>query len=192
LQQALTAGNNITISNNVISATDTTYSAGTGIDITNNEISVEAPVDIVAGPGIVIDNPDGNTLRISTDSAYETVLWDGNGTALSTATLDESIYNFEYIRIDLFMGANNVQGQLVKTDASPSYISVGGVTTEASTYVTYVFACSINVTNSGKTLTVPQKGNGFAILTNKTVNYFQNNNMGTVRRIVGIHRIANN
>jgi hypothetical protein len=90
------------------------------------------------------------------------------------------------------MGANNVQGQLVKTDASPSYISVGGVTTEASTYVTYVFACSINVTSSGKTLTVPQKGNGFAILTNKTVNYFQNNNMGTVRRIVGIHRIANN
>lgn len=173
-------------------AAGSTYSAGEGIDITDDVISVEAPVDIVAGPGIVIDNPDGNTLRVSMDSAYETVLWDGNGTALSTATLDESIYNFEYIRIDLYMGTDNIQGKLVKTDASPSYISVGGVTTEASTYVTYVFACSINVTNSGKTLTVPQKGNGFAILTNKTVNYFQNNNMGTVRRIVGIHRIANN
>lgn len=34
-----TAGDNITIDNNVISATDTTYEAGTGIDITNNVIS---------------------------------------------------------------------------------------------------------------------------------------------------------
>ena len=64
-QDTLTAGTNITISSNTISATDTTYSAGTGIDITNDVISVETPVDIVAGPGIVIDNPDGNTLRVS-------------------------------------------------------------------------------------------------------------------------------
>lgn len=40
-QDALTAGTNISISNNTISATDTTYSAGTGINIdANNEISV--------------------------------------------------------------------------------------------------------------------------------------------------------
>ena len=135
-----------------------------------------------AGPGIKIDNVHK---IVGVD---ETVLWDGNGSALTTATLDESIYNFEYIRIDLFMGSGNIQGKLVKTDTSPTYISVGGITTEANTYVTYVFACSMNVTNSGKTLTVPQKGNGFAILTNKTVNYFQNNNIGTVYRIVGINR----
>ena len=64
-QDTLTAGTNVQITNNVISATDTTYTAGTGIEISNNEISVETPVDIVAGPGIVIDNPDGNTLRVS-------------------------------------------------------------------------------------------------------------------------------
>ncbi len=64
-QDTLTAGSNITISSNTISATDTTYSAGTGIDITGTTISVEAPVDIVAGPGIVVDNPDGNTMRVT-------------------------------------------------------------------------------------------------------------------------------
>ena len=64
-QDTLTAGTNVQIANNVISATDTTYTAGTGIDITADVISVETPVDIVAGPGIVIDNPDGNTLRVS-------------------------------------------------------------------------------------------------------------------------------
>lgn len=39
-QDLLTAGNNITISNNIISATDTTYTAGDGISIQNNVISV--------------------------------------------------------------------------------------------------------------------------------------------------------
>ena len=119
----------------------------------------------------------------------ETVLWDGNGTALSSATLDESIYNFESVRIDLFMGASNIQSKYVRVDNAPTYISTGGITTEASTYVTYVFACSINISNSGKSLTVPQKGNGFAVLTNGSISYFQNNNIGTVRRIIGIHRI---
>ena len=46
------------------------FDAGDGLEFTtdgqgNRVLQVEAPVDIVAGPGIVIDNPDGNTLRIS-------------------------------------------------------------------------------------------------------------------------------
>lgn len=156
-----------------------------------NPQAVRGPVTavpVVAGTGVrFVEDVQNNRVVAEVD---ETVLWDGNGDALVTTTLAESIYNFEYIRIDLFMGASNIQAKYVRVDGSPTYISTGGVTTEASTYVTYVFACSINVTNSGTTLTVPQKGNGFAILTNKTVNYFQNNNIGTVRRIVGINRIA--
>lgn len=96
----------------------TTYSAGTGIDITNDVISVEAPVDIVAGPGIVIDNPDGNTLRVS--QAYptdETVLYDCSDNYVygtSSVSLSESYKNFEIIKIlnskgnvQLFYPANN-------------------------------------------------------------------------------------
>lgn len=40
-QDTLTAGNNITISNNTISATDTTYTAGTGLDLTGTTFSVD-------------------------------------------------------------------------------------------------------------------------------------------------------
>lgn len=39
-QDSLTAGNNITISNNTISATDTTYSAGTGLTLNGTQFSV--------------------------------------------------------------------------------------------------------------------------------------------------------
>lgn len=39
-QDTLTAGNNITISNNTISATDTTYSAGTGLTLNGTQFSV--------------------------------------------------------------------------------------------------------------------------------------------------------
>ena len=42
-QDKLTAGSNITISGNTISATDTTYTAGTGICISNGVISVSYP-----------------------------------------------------------------------------------------------------------------------------------------------------
>lgn len=40
-QEALTAGSNIQISNGTISATDTTYTAGTGLDLTGTEFSVD-------------------------------------------------------------------------------------------------------------------------------------------------------
>lgn len=67
-QDTLTAGSNITISNNVISATDTTYTAGTGIDITGDVISADTSVvatqndlagkqdTLTAGTGITIQN----------------------------------------------------------------------------------------------------------------------------------------
>lgn len=120
----------------------------------------------------------------------ETVLWDDEGTALSTATLDESIYNFERLAIYLYMGGDLTHRYEICMDSSPAILSVGGIVTEATSYVTYVFACKCSVTNSGKTLTVPQKGNGFAVLTTGAITYFQNNNIGTIRKIVGIHRIA--
>lgn len=158
----------------------------------NSNRAIRGPVTavpVVAGKGVrLVADTENNRWVVEAD---ETVLWEGNGTALSSATLDESIYNFESVRIDLFMGDSNIQSKYVRVYNSPTYISTGGITTESSTYVTYVFACSINISNSGKTLTVPQKGNGFAVLTNGSIAYFQDNNIGTVRRIVGINRIQN-
>jgi hypothetical protein len=74
----LVAGANISISdtqNGVVVAADLSskedeFDAGDGLEFTtdgqgNRVLQVEAPVDIVAGNGIAIDNPDGNTLRIT-------------------------------------------------------------------------------------------------------------------------------
>ena len=65
-QDALIAGENITISDNVISATDTTYLPGDGISITNNVISTttqfacvsEAEWETISG------NPQSNTVYL--------------------------------------------------------------------------------------------------------------------------------
>ena len=66
-------------------------------------------VDIVAGPGIVVDNPDGNTLRVSTDSAYETVLYSGSYSASAGTyfTISESITNFEKIEFTFNRNTSN-------------------------------------------------------------------------------------
>ena len=105
----LVAGSGVTLTQSgsdlTISSAGTTYTAGTGIDITNDEISLEAPVDIVAGPGIAIDNPDGNTVRVSLASTpyNETVLFSTNtfapGDAQQTYNLSESPLNFERIAV---------------------------------------------------------------------------------------------
>lgn len=60
-------------------------------------------VDIVAGPGIVVDNPDGNTLRVSMADDYEVTLYSANSLTNNTAgqvfTMAEPVTNFERIRI---------------------------------------------------------------------------------------------
>jgi hypothetical protein len=69
---------------------------------------LEAPVDIVAGPGIAIDNPDGNTVRVSLASTpyNETVLWEADLTtsvqdrsAGTTFPLTETPANFEILKV---------------------------------------------------------------------------------------------
>lgn len=63
-QGVLTAGSNISIDSatNTISATDTTYSAGTGIDITNDTISVDNTVAMVADLPSTINSTDWSGL----------------------------------------------------------------------------------------------------------------------------------
>lgn len=70
---------------------------GVVVDNVNDTVGLEAPVDMVAGPGIAIDNPDGNTVRVSLASTpyNETVLWEGNQEAGNTVILSESSANFE-------------------------------------------------------------------------------------------------
>lgn len=92
-----------------LSGKENVFSAGTGLEFvqsgSDRVLQVEAPVDIVAGPGIVIDNPDGNTLRVSLREDYEEVLYAAStdaGTTLSVndyITLSESLTHFEKVKI---------------------------------------------------------------------------------------------
>ena len=120
-QAPITAGNGIDITNNVVSvdtsvvATQTdladkedAFDVGTGLEMDTSgatpTLQVEAPVDIVAGPGIVIDNPDGNTLRVSTDENYEKELYVNTTVPYTNVddvfTLTEPVTNFERIRVE--------------------------------------------------------------------------------------------
>lgn len=83
------------------------FDAGEGMEFIDSDgnrvLQVECPVDVVAGPGIVIDNPDGNTLRISTATNYETVLYEAdsvtNNTEGQVFTMSEPVTRFKRLRI---------------------------------------------------------------------------------------------
>lgn len=184
-QDTLTAGTNVSITNNVISATDTTYTAGTGIEISNNEISVETPVDIVAGPGIVIDNPDGNTLRVSTDENYETVLLSNpmstNPSTASSTTLSETVKNFKRIAIygNTDDGAGNPFSVLFEVPQSVSGDIMWSCVVTNNGYAKFLCG-KVNGTSFTMTrLKALQWGGGWA----------DPGSNWTVSKVVGIHRI---
>lgn len=94
-QDALTAGDNITISNGTISATDTTYSAGANITIQNGTISATDTtysagnnISIVGGT-ISATYTAGSNVSITngTISATDTTYTQGNGISISGGTI---------------------------------------------------------------------------------------------------------
>ena len=171
----------------------TTYSAGTGIDITDDVISVETPVDIVAGPGIVIDNPDGNTLRVSMAADYEVELWSGtySGSVNDSnfITLSEDPRNFETIEIS---NGGNYKAKFRFDGASDSwnfmqnYASTTGTTLYCNRY-------SIDAVNKKVTC---KACNRFKINSDNSIANWEAVSMSVgevqLSKIVGIHRTASN
>ena len=163
------AGNGIDITNNVVSvdtsvvATQTdlagkedVFDVGTGLEMDTSgstpTLQVEAPVDIVAGPGIVIDNPDGNTLRVSVAVNERVTLWEA--TALTDHTtscnLSESMANFEQIQV--VFQTNNDNTFCCNYPGDTSFIPVGTVIVGNNTMVFHKYA-QFSITNGGLTLT---------------------------------------
>ena len=221
-QDTLTAGTNVSITNNVISATDTTYTAGANITISSGVISAASQVnadwsetdtsdpsyienkpdlvDIVAGPGIVVDNPDGNTLRVSAETDAETVLWTGDtgqiliGTT-GTCNLAESALNFDRLRLYARGSAQNINGE---TGAGIDIVEFSPMSNTAAYYPLNLAysndgtslhndTCVIQL--SGSTLSY-SKGSRFTL---STSGVSVNTSRGpAIVKIVGVHRIANN
>ena len=101
-QNTLTAGDNIAISDNVISATDTKYTAGTGISISDENVISSQGASYTAGDGISISN---NVIKVSNDwekiesDYYDKIVTDSN--------------NYDYLFI--LKDGNNNKG-FIKTD----------------------------------------------------------------------------
>ena len=84
-------------------------------------------VDIVAGPGIHIDNPDGNTLRVSMAADYEVELYSGTKTSngLASFTLSEYASSFDRIRFyGIGYGNTKVMYECPAPDTSTEALSV--------------------------------------------------------------------
>lgn len=217
-QAPITAGNGIDITNNVVSvdtsvvATQTDlagkedkFDVGTGLEMDTSgstpTLQVEAPVDIVAGPGIVIDNPDGNTLRVSVAQAEEVVLYSNNGAAQlpqSTVTLSENASNFEKVVVMYRDRFNNITNS---TTFYTDNLTFGGEPTSRillSAPFLYESAnpilarCSQYKFTAGNTLTFESCSNMLYTTTGVTCSYYTAaNNQGTfIYKVVGIHRIA--
>ena len=180
-----------------LSGKEDDFDAGEGLEFTtdgqgNRVLQVEGPVDIVAGPGIVIDNPDGNTLRVSQATPCdETVLWDGNGTGSASVTLSESMEHFKIIRILVgnSTGADGLEYKFFK--ASPTHIKhigyhAGGGGNEY--WVGNYVECTAT------TIAITKNANVYKGYTDNNINA-SNSNSGysaCIHEVVGIHRIANN
>lgn len=205
-----TAGTGIDITNDVISvdtsvvATQTdlatkedAFDVGTGLEMDTSgatpTLQVEAPVDIVAGPGIVIDNPDGNTLRVSTDENYETVLFEvaDGSTGVTTATISEDITNFERVRFTVYRAEGSglatqrifeFPSVTTKFDMDAEMFNENG--TYRALYLSRYEVSDLTVTNTiAKHYYASVSSNGYS-----------GNGSEPLRllKIVGVHRLANN
>ena len=169
----------------------TTYSAGTGIDITDDVISVEAPVDIVAGPGITIDNPDGNTLRVSMADDYEVTLFEvaAGSPGVTTATISEDLTNFERVRFTVYRAeGSGLETQRIfefpsvttKFDMDAEMFNENG--TYRALYLSRYEVSDLTVTNTiAKHYYAAVSSNGYSGNGNEPLRLL---------KIVGVHRIA--
>lgn len=166
------------------------FDVGTGLEMDTSgstpTLQVEAPVDIVAGPGIVVDNPDGNTLRVSVDQAIETVLWENaSGAAPSEfpVTLSEATTNFETIRFYFRPWSSNACVVEKMGDQTVFMLESNWVGSTASS-VPYSFLDILTVSGTQLSFT---RGT-FNMWSQNTLT--EDTSQFRLFKVVGVHRIA--
>ena len=181
-----------------LSGKENVFSAGTGLEFvqsgSDRVLQVEAPVDIVAGPGIVIDNPDGNTLRVSQQyPTDETVLWTGTiGAPGSTGVLSEAITNFEFVEVyakPVYGGMCPVVTRFATISSKNSVrfgtFSQDGGSTFLANYTVDFSGTSVSVARS-KRISINHSSGSISVTDIDTTGSYK----APITKIVGIHRIA--
>lgn len=183
-----------------LSGKENVFSAGTGLEFvqsgSDRVLQVEAPVDIVAGPGIVIDNPDGNTLRVSQQyPSDETVLWESQDNAgHQTVTLSESKSNFE--RIKILIAANNSTNYGLFHEIPTDMANFNVIRGKGATNV-WMSWIRLEFTNDTTLTVVSAKSFNFGAQTatswvNPSVHVSSAEDIQAIWKVVGIHRTASN
>jgi hypothetical protein len=171
---------------------------GVVVDNVNDTIGLEAPVDIVAGPGIAIDNPDGNTVRVSANanSFFKELYYNAtntNDTAGKVYALSEPITNFMYAKITVDNMEFNNRPLVYEIDVQHntttcvwnSPLANGNVANTINLPV-----CQLQINASGNLVLVAR---GLTYNTYPSPNFTNGDSRGMrVVRVVGIFRIANN
>ena len=175
------------------------FDAGEGLEFIDSDgnkvLQVEGPVDIVAGPGIVIDNPDGNTLRISAATNYETVLYEADSVTNNTAgqifSLNESVLNFERIRItvDNMEFSNRPCTQEYTVLNSSSIFITPELNGDIPPALNKPYA--VYSINSDGNLVCQRRGLLYGSI-DRPLHTNGDNRGYCLMKVVGIHRIANN
>lgn len=145
--------------------------------------------DLVAGPGIVVDNPDGNTLRVSMAADYETVLYE-NSSVVKSCTLSETIFNFERIKVYSRNGTNSLAAMEFECSGAGylNCIIAGGNNQPVYRIV------QITVDSAGTSLVANRSVGIFfnAFSGTPTYRFSYSEDLQCIIKVVGIHRIANN
>jgi hypothetical protein len=160
-QTALTAGSNIQINNGTISATDTTYTAGTGLDLTGTEFSVKvdgttvtvnSSGELQAAPPVTVDqtydatstNPQSGTAVAQAVAGVDTGLFEAvyGTTTLGAIQGAISAHKIVYCRASgrmaflAYIGSNQVEFQYYRSNANGTGDSVFVYTVNSSGWTT--------------------------------------------------------
>ena len=180
-----------------IATKEDAFDVGTGLEMDTSgatpTLQVEAPVDIVAGPGIVIDNPDGNTLRVSTDENYETVLWTGTlNTLNSNIECSENLSNFSTIKIFYRLVADSVVQSVGVHEFEPSEMTSNNVSFGAFYLISnnfYGWWLGRLVVTDGYKVKITNTRNSWGTGNSPSDGTQNRDTVGFIYKIVGIHRI---
>ena len=176
----------------------TTYTAGQGINIANDVISVDSDSvamksDLPSEEEVEFEefNPENftqqqiNALKrvLGVD---ETVLYD-NGTTTS-ATLSESMSNFERIKVFLVRGDGSRTVQELAVTTSSTSIQLSQIAAYSNNWVS-VFAYQYSI--SGLTISPSSYIKELAFNTGVSAVTVRNTAAPTIVKVVGVHRISN-
>ena len=146
-------------------------------------------VPVVAGKGVRIV-PDTVNNRFVAE-ADETVLFDGEGTAVSSATLSESPFNFEKIKLVIAENnsAYNPEEKTIVMRSGATFFNLNFISGQVN-----MFSANIRYTVTSTTITANKVLDVNGHYDNATSFIFEHNTslLTNIYKIVGINRIASN